>query len=114
MITLQSRMPVNGYKEQQIALPPVSPLSVLIYTIKLPAQMRFNPLCGADQFHLLPRAASELYKRRILFFFYLIFKLRMFDCYISAISFKFSLTSSHRLTTFSLKTSVFISLEQEA
>jgi hypothetical protein len=107
MNTLQSRVLVKAYKEEQIALPPVSPRSVFIHTIKLPVQTRFNPLCGADQFHLLPRAASELYKRRILFFFYLIFKLRMFDCYISAISFKFSLISSHRLTTFSLKTSVF-------
>jgi hypothetical protein len=38
------------YKEEQIALPPVSPLSVFIDTIKLPVRTRFinNLLCGAD------------------------------------------------------------------
>jgi hypothetical protein len=51
MILLQSRMPVNEYKEEQIALPLVSPLrlSVFIDTIKLPVQTRFNLLCGADR-----------------------------------------------------------------
>ena len=34
MILLQSRMPMNEYEEEQIALPPVSPLSVFIDTTK--------------------------------------------------------------------------------
>jgi len=71
MILLQSRMPENEYKEEQIALPPVSPLSVFIDTIKLPVQTRFDLLCGSIIESSAPRNKRVVW-HNILFFFYLV------------------------------------------
>lgn len=61
MISLQSRMSVNELKEEQIALPPVSPLLVFIDTVILPAQTRFS---GAES--SAPRNRRVVWQR-ILF-----------------------------------------------
>jgi hypothetical protein len=73
MILLQGQMPVNRYEEEQIALPPVSPPSMFVDTIKLPVQTRFNLLCGAT-IECSAQATSELYGKKI---FYLLFNFQI-------------------------------------